>query len=78
MHPPEEIVAKLLGRPYDALDERTQKVARHIAERKHIARNLATDPGQTTNVVGQHLERAAEMGGALATMLDESATAKKP
>jgi len=40
--------------------------------------NLATDPGQSTNVVGQHLERAAEMGRALATMLDESAAAKKP
>jgi len=33
----------LLGRPYDALDERTQKVARHVAGRQHIARNLAAE-----------------------------------
>jgi uncharacterized membrane protein len=33
----EEIASRLLGKPYDALDERTRKVARHVAERRHIA-----------------------------------------
>jgi len=43
---------KHLGAPVASLDERTQKVARHIAARKHIARNTATEfdvratPGQ--------------------------------
>ncbi len=34
-----EITNKLLGMPYEELDERTQKIARHIAGRKHIARD---------------------------------------
>ena len=52
MRKPEDIASKLLGVPYASLDERTQKVARHVAGRKHIARNLSgTDdvppsPGQ--------------------------------
>lgn len=36
-----------MGVPYGTLDERTRKVARHVAERKHIARNLAQDVGAT-------------------------------
>lgn len=34
-----EITNKLLGMPYEELDERTQKIARHIAGRKHIVRD---------------------------------------
>jgi uncharacterized membrane protein len=43
MHQPDDIASKLLGASYDALDLRTQKVARHIAARKHIARDLAAE-----------------------------------
>lgn len=39
MHQPDEVARKLLGKPYAELDERTAKVARHIAEHKHIARD---------------------------------------
>lgn len=39
MHQPDEVARKLLGKPYAELDERTAKVARHIAERKHISRD---------------------------------------
>jgi uncharacterized membrane protein len=39
MHQPDEVARKLLGKPYVELDERTAKVARHIAEHKHIARD---------------------------------------
>ena len=52
MHTPDEIAAKLLAVPYEALDERARKVARHIAGRTHIARNVAEEfdaqptPGQ--------------------------------
>lgn len=63
MHQPDEIASKLLGKPYDSLDERTKKVARHIAERKHIARNVAieTDPQAT---LGQRAaDRVAAFGG---------------
>jgi len=37
----DEIASKLLGVPYEALDEPARKVARHVAGRKHIARNIA-------------------------------------
>jgi len=63
MHPPEEIVAKLLGRPCHALDERTQKVARHIAERKHIARNLAADPDKSPTRGQRAADAVASFGG---------------
>lgn len=52
MHKPDEIATKLLGAPYETLDERTKRVARHVAQRMHIARNVAKDfavppsPGQ--------------------------------
>ena len=43
MHKPEEVATKLLGLPYESLDERTKKVAQHVAGRKHIARNTAQE-----------------------------------
>lgn len=47
----DDLSEKLLGRAYAELDERTQKVARHVAGRKHIARDpsletSAATPGQ--------------------------------
>ncbi|MET0963219.1 MAG: DUF1003 domain-containing protein [Noviherbaspirillum sp.] len=39
MHKPDEVARKLLGKPFAELDERTAKVARHIAERKYISRD---------------------------------------
>jgi uncharacterized membrane protein len=41
MQEPDDVAKKLLGMPYEALDERTKKVARHVAGRKHIATNTA-------------------------------------
>jgi uncharacterized membrane protein len=52
VHTPDEIAATLWAVPYEALDERAKKVARHIAGRTHIARNVAQEfdaqptPGQ--------------------------------
>lgn len=37
MHEPNEIAMKLLGVPFGALDERTQKIAQHVARRVPIA-----------------------------------------
>jgi uncharacterized membrane protein len=37
----EEIATKLLGVPFETLDERAKKVARHVAQRTHIARDIA-------------------------------------
>jgi uncharacterized membrane protein len=43
MHSLDDIAARFLGHPYQALDPRAQKVARHIVAREHIARNVARD-----------------------------------
>jgi uncharacterized membrane protein len=43
MHEPDKIASKHPGLPGETMDERTRKVAKHIAGRKHIARNLAKD-----------------------------------
>ena len=40
MNPAHEAAAALLGQGCDALDPRTQKVARHVAARMHIAREV--------------------------------------
>lgn len=63
MKKPEEVAEKLLGAAYDSLDERTQKVARHIASRKHIARNTAKE-FETAATLGQRAADAvAKFGG---------------
>ena len=41
MNKPEEIASRLLGATYADLDHPAQKVARHVAERKHIARDVS-------------------------------------
>lgn len=49
MKKPDDIAEKFLGMPYESLDELTKKIARHVAERKHIARNTAKEfAAQTT------------------------------
>ncbi len=43
MHKTEEIASTLFGTAYADLDQRAQKVARHMAARTHIARNVAQE-----------------------------------
>jgi len=60
---------KLLGKSYDTMDERTQKVARHIAERKHISRNTSIEL-ESTKTFGQHAADAvARFGGSWAFII---------
>ena len=47
----------------DALNAQAQKVIRHIAERKHIARNLATDPVGATTRGQRAADAVASFGG---------------
>jgi uncharacterized membrane protein len=58
-----KVAEKLIGSSYETMDERTQKVARHITERKHISKNTAIihDGSKTT---GQRAADAvAKFGG---------------
>jgi uncharacterized membrane protein len=62
-HQPEDIAARLLHSPLDRLDAQAQKVARHVAERQHITRNLAHD-GDASPTRGQRAADAvARFGG---------------
>ena len=62
MRNPSEIATKLLGQPLDKLDASARKVARHVAERKHIARNLAVHDKAPS--FGQRAaDRVAAFGG---------------
>ena len=58
-----EVAAKLLGAPYATLDERTQKVARHVAERRHIARVLPPELGAASTLGARAADAVARFGG---------------
>ena len=63
MKKPTDTAEKLLGLRYDAMDERTQKVARHLAGRKHIARNMASDQDIDTSRGAKAADAVARFGG---------------
>jgi len=63
VHKPDEIAAKLLGLPYASLDERAKKVARHIAGRTHIARNVAKDFDAKPSFGQRAADTVASFGG---------------
>ncbi|HSW05692.1 DUF1003 domain-containing protein [Aquabacterium sp.] len=63
MHQREDIANKLLGQPYEALDQRAQKVAQHIAGRRHIARNLAEDTQDKPTAGQRAADAVARFGG---------------
>jgi len=52
-----------LGATYDSLDERTKKVMRHVAARKHIARNTAQDSDSTSTLGQRAADAVATFGG---------------
>jgi len=59
----DDIAQKYLGVPYESLDERTQKVARHIAERKHIAKNTSKEFDERTTWGQRAADAVATFGG---------------
>jgi uncharacterized membrane protein len=63
MHKPDKIASKFLGMPYEALDERAKKVARHIAGRIPIARNLARDFDTSPSPGQRAADAVASFGG---------------
>ncbi|MCX7086561.1 MAG: DUF1003 domain-containing protein [Methylococcales bacterium] len=57
------ITEKLIGSPYESMDARTQKVARHITERKFISRNTAKELDDTITVGQRAADAVANFGG---------------
>ena len=54
---------KLMDTSYDAMDERTKKVARHISERKHISRNTSKEHENTKTNGQRAADAVAKFGG---------------
>ena len=63
MQQPDDIAARLLGRPYAGLDATTQRVAQHVASRKHISRNVARDAGAPPSAGERAADAVASFGG---------------
>ena len=63
MQQPDDIAARLLGRPYAGLDATTQRVAQHVASRKHISRNVARDAGAPPTAGEHAADAVASFGG---------------
>lgn len=66
MKKPHHIAEKLLGMPYESLDERTQKVARHFSGRTHIARNIAKEIEAKATLGQRAADAVATFGGSWA------------
>ena len=60
MHAPQEIAARLLGKPLDQLDARSRKVAEHIAQRRPIARDLGRAEASGDTLPTTFGQRAAD------------------
>lgn len=58
-----EIIERLLGVPYESLDERTKKVARHLTERTHIAKNTAKEFADKATAGQRAADAVASFGG---------------
>jgi uncharacterized membrane protein len=58
-----DIAEKLLGVPYESMDQRTQKVLRHVSGRKHIARNPAVASDEDNTRGQRAADAVAKFGG---------------
>ena len=74
LHKPNDIAQKLLGVPYESLDERAKQVARHISERKHISRNTAKEFDATSTMGQRAADAVAIFGGSWAFIAFFAAT----
>jgi uncharacterized membrane protein len=68
-HKTDDIVQALLGAPYDALDDRAKRVARHIAERKYIARDTSKEAEENSTFGQRAADAAATFGGSWTSIL---------
>ena len=63
MKKPDDVAEKLLGVSYQSLDERTKKVASHIAGRKHLAKNTVKEFDAKTTLGQRAADAVATFGG---------------
>ena len=60
---PEDVAQHLLGTAYADLDDRAQKVTRHVASRTHIARNVFVDAAARPSAGQAAADAVAAFGG---------------
>jgi uncharacterized membrane protein len=60
---PADIAAKLLRKSYADLDDRAKQVAKHVAEHRHISRNLANDTSAQATAGQRAADAVARFGG---------------
>jgi len=58
-----ELAEKLFRKKFDQLGEREKRVARHLAERTHISRNVAEDYSEQLTFGQRLADRVATFGG---------------
>ncbi len=63
MQTQDEVASQLLGMPYASLDATAQKVASHVAHRKHIARGRSRQPGTAPTRGQRAADAVASFGG---------------
>jgi uncharacterized membrane protein len=63
MQTQDEVASQLLGAPYASLDATAQKVARHVAHRKHIARSTMSQPTDKPTRGQRAADAVASFGG---------------
>src|SRR6187551_1773902 len=54
---------KLMDIAYEAMDEHTQKVARHVTERKHISKNTSLEHNESKSFGQRAADAVASFGG---------------
>ncbi|MDM0084887.1 DUF1003 domain-containing protein [Variovorax sp. J31P179] len=59
----DDIATKLLGSPFGALDERTRRIARHVAERTPVSRNVVQDADAGQSRGQRAADAVASFGG---------------
>ena len=57
------IAETLIGKQYDAMDAHTQRVARHLTERKHVSRNTAEVSDNSMTAAQRAADAVARFGG---------------
>jgi uncharacterized membrane protein len=62
-HPKHHAAEKLMDTSYEAMDERTKKVARHITERKHISKNTSLEQDESKTFGQRAADAVARFGG---------------
>jgi uncharacterized membrane protein len=58
-----DIALRLLGVPYELLDEHAKRVASHVAERTHLARNAPREDGTASTLGQRAADAVARFGG---------------